>query len=124
MNDDLATLMTTLSEPAPPASLKATVMARIAREAEDRQPPSPAPARSYRDRLVWIAAFAGLAIVAGAVAYGWLEAGSLPSGMSPRVGLVTISLIPDGPSALVVGLGLLVYLAGLFGPLRSGAPRS
>jgi hypothetical protein len=126
MNDDLATVMTRLSEPAPPPSLKATVMARIARDAGDRQSAhsvSTVPAGNYRDKLVWIAMVAGLAVVAGAVAYGLLDEGSLPSMMSPRVGPVRIPFVPDGPSALVVGLGLLVYLVGLFGPLRSDARR-
>ncbi len=127
MNDELTTVMTRLSEPPPPASLKATVMARIARDANvANAAPSvaAAPARRGRETLVWLSAVGGLALVICAVAYGWLEAGALPSAMSPRLGPTTLSLLPAGPAALVIGLGLLVYLAGLFGPLSTSGRKT
>lgn len=126
MNDDLTTLMTKLSEPSPPPSLKATVMARIARDADRQDIPAAAataPAHPRRDRLVWLWALAGLAVVVSGSAYGWISTGTLPNLASPRLGPMSIPLIPQSPAGMVIGLGLLVYLAGLFGPLRSGAPR-
>jgi hypothetical protein len=122
MNDDLSTLMTNLSAPAPPASLKATVMARIAREADRQDAPVPsaiAPAHPGRDRVVWLSAFIGLAVVLSTVGYAWISAGTLPNVASPRLGPMSIPLIPQGTAGMAIGLGLLVYLAGLFGPLRS-----
>jgi hypothetical protein len=130
MIDHVATLMARLPEPTPPASLKATVMARIAREAElqqDLAAEAADPARIPRERPVWIWTLAGgLATVIGTSAYGWLVAGALPSLTAPLIGGGAPTLIPmQGSAALIIGLGLLIYLAGLFAPLRpsSGAPR-
>ena len=121
MIDHVATLMARLPEPTPPASLKATVMARIAREAEEQREIAAAdPARIPRERPVWIWTFAGgLATVLGTSVYGWLVKGALPSFTAPLIGGGMPTLIPmQGLAALIVGLGLLIYLAGLFAPLR------
>lgn len=116
MNDDLTPLMTRLPDPAPPSTLAATVMARIAREDEARQVAAVEPAR--RERPTWIWALVGIAVVVGASAWGWLTAGTLPDLTSPRIGPGTPALMPGGPAAAIIALGLLVYLAGLFAPLR------
>lgn len=117
-NDDLAAVMQHLREPMPPASLRATVMARIARDA-DRPHVAPLP----REQPRWLLAIVGLAVVLGAVAYGWFETGVLPDVLSPRIG-DRLALVPaQGSMALLVGLGLLIYMAGLVGPLRSGDRR-
>jgi len=126
MIDHVTTVMARLPEPTPPASLKATVMARIAREAERQQDiaaETANPARIRRERPVWIWTLAGgLATVAGTSVYGWLVRGALPSFTSPLIGGVAPTLIPiQGSAALVIGLGLLVYLAGLFAPLRQSS---
>jgi len=124
MIDHVATAMARLPEPTPPASLKATVMARIAREAElqhDVAATTADPARIPRERPVWIWTLAGgLVAVIGTSVYGWLMGGALPSLTSPLIGGGVPTLIPmQGSAALVVGLGLLIYLAGLFAPLRA-----
>ena len=127
MIDHVETLMAQLPEPTPPASLKATVMARIAREAElqqDLAADAADPARISRERPVWIWTLAGgLATLIGASAYGWLVKGALPSFTAPLIGGGVPTLIPmQGSAALIIGLGLLIYLAGLFAPLRSSPP--
>jgi len=127
MIDHVATLMARLPEPTPPASLKATVMARIAREAELQQDIAAEAAnhaRIPRERSVWIWTLAGgLATVVGTTVYGWLAGGALPSFTAPLIGGGAPALIPmPGSAALIVALGLLIYLAGLFAPLRPSSP--
>ena len=123
MNDEFGQLMTKLDEPEPPASLKATVMARIARESEKQETPAAAvaTARTQRghDWNAWLCVVAGFCVVILMSGYGWLAEGALPDVASPRLGPVRVALIPDSPTVLIVGLGLLAYLAGLFAPLRS-----
>ena len=121
--DDLTAVMKQLHEPTPPPSLQATVLARVAREA-DRQSETaadaPASAPRQPNRPVWLWTLAGFVIVLGASVYGWVEAGSLPDVTSPRIG-GSLALIPmEGPTALAIGLGLLIYMAGLVAPLRTG----
>jgi hypothetical protein len=123
MIDHIASVMARLPEPTPPASLKATVMARIAREAEQQQDAAAEiahPARIPRERPVWIwTLVGGLATIIAASVYGWVVRGSLPSFTSPLIGQGTPTLIPiQGSAVLIIGLGLLIYLAGLFAPLR------
>ena len=112
MNDDFSIQIAKLNEPSPPASLKAVVMARIARNADAPRavPAATAPRRHRRDWLVWLWMFAGLAIVGGAGAYGWFLEGTVPNLTSPRFAPVTMSLIPQGDAAMVIGLGLLVAI--------------
>lgn len=123
MNDDFSAVMATLREPAPPSAFKPAVMARIARETDRQAAPAPGASglvrrREHRGEWVWIVA--GLALVLGASVYQWLATGLLPDLTSPRIGR-NLALIPmEGPGALLAGLGLLVYLAGLLAPLRSG----
>jgi hypothetical protein len=120
-NDDLTILMKQLDEPAPPASLRANVMARIARDA-DRQRMAAAEklVQPPRRDLAWLWTFAGLAIVLSATVYGWLAGGSRPNFTSPRIGPGTFALIPQNlPAALIVLAGILIYLPALFAPLRN-----
>lgn len=123
MNDEFGELLTRLDEPAPPASLKATVMARIARESEKQDAPAAASAtvrvQRGHDRSVWFWVFAGFFLVIVMSGYGWLAEGALPDVASLRVGPVRVALIPESPAVSIVGLGLLAYLAGLFAPLRT-----
>jgi hypothetical protein len=63
-------------------------------------------------------------VVFCATAWRWLVTGALPDLTSPRIGRDSLALAPiDGPAVLVLGLGLLLYLGGLFAPLRSRIPR-
>jgi hypothetical protein len=47
-----------------------------------------------------------------------MAAGTLPDLTSSRIGHVPLVTIPVEPAMLVLGLGLLLYLRGLFSPLR------
>src|SRR5215203_1335136 len=98
MIDHVATVMAQLPDPTPPASLKATVMARIAREA-DRQhefaAERAAPVRRPHERLAWIWALAaGVMTITGASLYGWRVSGALPDMTSPLIGRGMPALIP------------------------------
>lgn len=121
MNDDLAPLLKELTEPAPPPTMTATVMARIAREAERRaEVPAVAPADRRADVAAWLYTFAGVAVVLLVCGYGWISTRSMPDLTSARIGLGRPTLIPvQGPLLVALGLGLLFYVAGLFAPLRS-----
>ena len=124
--DDFGALMKHLDEPAPPASLRANVMARIARDVDRRHSATADGAARVprRESSVWLRMLAGLAVVLSANVYAWLDAGSLSTFIAPRIGPASPALIPmEGPAALVMGLGLLIYLAGLLAPLRDGNRR-
>ena len=117
MTDDLEPVLEQLPEPAPPSSLTATVMARIAREAEVTA--AVAPVKTRRELRPWIWTFAGIGLVVALFVNGWLSIGALPDFTSARIGLGRATLVPiEGPTVWLVGLGLLIYLAGLFAPLR------
>jgi hypothetical protein len=123
MNDDLNAALAQLPEPAPSSTLKANVMARIAREGDrSAATPSRDAVRIGRvsDRAAWVVALAGIALIVGAAAQGWIDAATLPSLISPRIGPGHASLMPlEGFGEAVLALGALVYLAGMFAPLRS-----
>ena len=120
MNDDLAPLLKELHEPTPPPSMTATVMVRIARESERRREDQiTAPVRRTADLAAWLYTAAGLAVVILVFGYGWLSSGALPDLTAARIGLGRPSMMPAlGPLSAVLGLGLVLYLAGLFSPLR------
>ena len=120
MTDDLTPVLSQLPEPMPPSTLTATVMARIEREAEQRaEAPVAAPANRARE-LAWLLTFAGIALVMIGFINGWVSAGSLPDFTAARIGLNRAPVMPIGPSVtLLLALGLLVYVAGLFSPLRT-----
>ena len=125
MTDELKPLLQQLSEPEPPASISATVMARIAREVERRAEAEAAPALRPRERPTWLFAVAAIAIVFLVVANGWLSSGLIPSLTSPRIGVDRPPLMPllDVRLTALMALAFLIYLAGLFAPLRSGSRR-
>ena len=121
MNDDLTPLLRDLPEPAPPATLTATVMARIEREAEQRaEARSVTPVKAARGLSTWLWTFTGIALIVGLFANGWLSLNTPPDFTTSRIGFGRAMLVPlQGPTLWLAGLGLLVYLAGLFAPLRN-----
>jgi hypothetical protein len=124
MIDDMASTMTRLPDPAPPASLAATVMARIARLPDERSALPPAETFAVKttsgrgERLAWGWGLGGLVIAFGMYVRSEMAAGTLPDLISSRIGHVPLVTIPVEPAMLVLGLGLVLYLRGLFSPLR------
>lgn len=131
MNNHFEPELTRLPEPVPPATLVTTVMARVSRLAEGPASASlayRAPKGNSREERVrglidlaaWVAALAGLAIVFVSWINARQEAGSLLDLMSSRIGPPNLlSMSPNGPAALGLALGLLLYVAGLFSPLHN-----
>jgi hypothetical protein len=122
MIDDLTPLLRDLPEPAPHSSMTASVMARIEREAERKaEARSATRVKATGEVRVLFLTVAGLALVGVLFAYGWLSLETPPDFTSPRIGFDRARLVPiQGPAMWLVGVGLVIYLAGLFAPLRSG----
>jgi hypothetical protein len=128
MTDLVESELARLPEPMPPATLAATVMARVAEERAPSSLASRAPRdnsangrarRSWTGLPAWAAAFAGLAIVFVSWIGGQLEAGSSLALISSQIGVPSPgSMPPNGSAVFGLALGLLLYLAGLFAPLR------
>ena len=129
MIDDVASTMTRLPDPAPPAALAANVMARIARlpdkpssdPSADRAAVKAESGRGERLARGW--GLAGLVIAFGMYVRSEMAAGTLPDLISSRIGHVQLVTLTVEPATLVLGLGLLLYLKGLFSPLRRTAPK-
>jgi hypothetical protein len=118
MSDDLNAVMARLPDPDPPSTLMTTVMTRIAREPERTVEAARPPARPVRDMTIWVRMLTGGAFVVSAIAPAWFSAGSpgsllLRAGMGSGVAPQTV-----GPASLLLAAGLLLYLTGLFAPVR------
>lgn len=116
--DPVVRRLTRLSEPPAPATLAANVMARIARESEFSKVDRVSRASASR-RAGWAWAAAGVAIVLGLTVQGFADAASHLEVFMPRTGFgapVLRSRIPN--HAVLLVLGVLLFLAGLFAPLR------
>ena len=115
-----------LPEPALPEGLSASITARIARVDEERaaaalESPRVVRTESGRARLAWAAALAGATVGLGAQAYRLAVGEAALDLTSPRLGgLMTgvVEMLPATPAAAFLAMGLLLYLAGLFAPLR------
>lgn len=121
MNDDLASALTRIPEPAPPPTLAATVMARIEREADLGASVARAGRTGRYDQWSgWLWVIAGTALVLGASIRAWLVDGTPLQLTSPRIGAgsMPVMMSPEDPATLLLVLGLLLYLVGLFAPLR------
>jgi hypothetical protein len=123
--DTLTAGLRALPEPAPPATLEATVMARSARlpvPAPDRAPGALVdPARSRRDVASWAWAAAGLLMVLGLGAYRQLFDAALPGLAAPGFASSAVEMMPADPLMLsVLVLGLWLYTAGLFAQVGRG----
>lgn len=115
MIDEIGPLLARLPDPEPPSTLSATVMARISRE-PDRQE-LVAREAVPRDRPFRAHILAGVVVVLAVTVHGWIGGASVPDVVSWRIGLP--QLVPSGgPAALLIAIGLLVYVRGLFAPLR------
>jgi hypothetical protein len=121
MMDDLTPVLSRLPEPMPPSTLTATVMARIEREAERKADAKvTVPVTRARDLQPWLWTFAGVALVLMVFINGWLSSPTPPDFTSARIGPGHAVLMPVETSvSLLLALGLIAYLAGLFAPLRS-----
>jgi len=121
---EAATVMTAelraLPGPDAPGDLASIVMAQIAQLPEPASDAAPAAVR----RPDWTQA---LTVVGGLVA-GLALILTMPSGAEALGGFVTprftaagpLAAVPSSaPAALAIGAGLLVYVAGLFGPVRA-----
>jgi len=116
MTDDLSPVLHRLPEPAPPSTITATVMARIAREEERHSATVPV---LRRDRPAWVWALIGAGVVIGLRLYPWITSGIAPDTTTSRIGLGHLPAMPSvGPATAVMVVALLVYLSGLFAPLR------
>lgn len=124
MIDEVASKMTRLPDLAPPASLAANVMARVARLPDERSVVRPAETSAVKtesgrgERLTWGWGLAGLVIAFGTYVRSEMAAGTLPDLTSSRIGHVPLVTMSIEPAMLVLALGLLLYLKGLFSPLR------
>lgn len=120
MTDPIAPLLARLPEPAPPPALAATIMARIEREsAPVRAIAKPRASSHGPSHLGWFWALAGAAGVAALAVQGWVRAGSGPDLTSARIGPSDVVLMPvEGWVSLLLCAALVVFLIGLFAPLR------
>ena len=120
-----------LPEPTPPPDLAAVIMARTARLADENPALSGDSARAAvaetgRRRSTWAWTVTSLALGLGSLAYALVTTGAPLDVTSSRIGGPTDTLTTMaemGPAALVLAAGLLLYLTGLFAPLRDTAPR-
>ena len=103
-------------------------MARIARLPSERSSLLPVEAFAVQtksgrgERLAWGWGLGGLVIASGMYVRIEMAAGTLPDLTSSLIGRVPLVTIPVEPALLVLGLGLLLYLKGLFSPLPRAAP--
>jgi hypothetical protein len=132
VTSDIHSNLTRLPEPEPPAPFCRTVMARVARVAEGRRPVDPVLppttmvsretfVRRWSPLAARVAAAAGVAIVCVSWTYGILADGGWLGLVPSRPWLPAPTEMPAAvPATVGLALGLLLYLAGLFAPLRGG----
>ena len=121
MKSRIDSLLVQLPEPAPPAALLASVMARI--EREQNRPTTPARERSRemsaRDRPAWVWAVIGIAVVVGLTIYRQVTAAEPADVISSRIGPGGMAQMPlKATDLLLLATGLWLFLIGLFAPLR------
>ena len=121
-----------LPEPALPEGLSANITARLANLDEEgiagaSKPVRIASIKATRDRLAWTAALVGLTVGVGAQAYR-IAVSAMTLDLT-SLGIIRefelISWLMDGappsPAVAVLAVGLLLYLIGIFAPLRRTA---
>lgn len=129
MNDDnVASRLRRLPEPAPPPAFSRAVMARVRREAEEhtRGLTSGAMARArqrqpvgWRSVFPWAVALGGITIVFVSWMGGRLVVGSSGDPISWVFGTLAFGPPRDEAAVPGVALGLLLFMAGMFAPLRA-----
>ncbi len=121
-----------LPEPALPEGLSANITARLANLDEEgiagaSKPVRIASIKATRDRLAWTAALVGLTVGVGAQAYRIAVSAMTLDLTSLRIirEFELISWLMDGappsPAVALLAVGLLLYLIGIFAPLRRTA---
>lgn len=121
-----------LPEPAVPEGLSANITARLANLDEEgiagaSKPVRIASIKATRDRLAWTVALVGLTVGVGAQAYRIAVSAMTLDLTSLRIirEFELISWLMDGappsPAVAVLAVGLLLYLIGIFAPLRRTA---
>ena len=121
-----------LPEPALPEGLSANITARLANLDEEgiagaSKPVRIASIKATRDRLAWTVALVGLTVGVGAQAYRIAVSAMTLDLTSLRIirEFELISWLMDGappsPAVAVLAVGLLLYLIGIFAPLRRTA---
>jgi len=121
-----------LPEPAVPEGLSANITARLANLDEEgiagaSKPVRIASIKATRDRLAWTVALVGLTVGVGAQAYR-IAVSAMTLDLT-SLGIIRefelISWLMDGappsPAVAVLAVGLLLYLIGIFAPLRRTA---
>ena len=115
-----------LPEPAVPEGLTAAITLRIARFDEDRaggitETPHIAVAGTGRERWAWAAALTGLVVGLGTQVYRLAVGEATLNFTSSRIigGLDgVVEMLPASPAVAVLGVGLLLFLAGFLDPVR------
>ena len=119
-DEQLTTTLRGLPEPDAPPTMQATVMARIERLPTPAPDPTAEPVRRRRDRTARAWASAGLLLVLGLYAYEIAAGTRVGPGLSPYPTMPEMMQAGDLAVPLL-GLGLLLYAAGLFAQVS--APR-
>jgi len=126
VTDPIENDMRRVGEPRPPAHLRPQVMARVSSAAEAGRPARVSAPLQHRGRrrasphfLAWLGALAGIAVSAA----WWLRQPAEFARWTSGRGLPLVARdlveVAHPHTAALLALGLLLYLAGLFAPLRS-----
>jgi hypothetical protein len=130
VNSSPESALTHLPEPEPPVTFSRSVMARVSRSAKEQRwarPVRVSPTSGSRSLLVGralelafrVAAIGGFAIVTISWTYGMLVNGAGLQLVPSAPWLSTpLRMPPGGPGTIGLALGLLLFVAGLFAPLR------
>jgi len=124
LSTTLTSELATLPGPETPADLAGIVMARIAQLPESDDVRAPAPAAGTVRRRDWMQTVTTLGgLVAGLAVILTMPSGAaaLGSFMTPRfIATGGLAALPSsGPAALAIAAGLVLYVVGLFAPIRS-----
>jgi len=131
VNTHLESQLSRLPEPVPPATLARTIMARVARVAEEQARTAAGhsisreePVGRWNDVVGYVAALAGVAVVLTSWAAGRLQGRWWLEFVSSQIGASDLApAVPNGIAVLGLTLGLLLFAAGLLAPLHDTEQR-